>query len=80
VRAQVKSATCSALIDIAREGQVPSGEQFVGEYLGDIATGLLPYGEVQQLIITFDELWADAYAGTLTHYDIRLTLMEIEYC
>ena len=80
VRAQVKSATCSALVDIARDQVVPSGDQFVSSYLGDIATGSLPYSEVQALIDAFDELWADAYAGTLTSYDIRLTLMELQYC
>jgi hypothetical protein len=80
VRAQVRSATCSALVDIARDQRVPSGDEFVTSYLGDIATGSLPYGELQQLIDTFDELWADAYAGTLTSFDVRLTLMEIQYC
>jgi hypothetical protein len=80
VRAQVKSATCSALIDIARDRVVPSGEEFVWTYLSDVATGALPDAEIQQLIGTFDDLWADAAAGTLTTYDIRLTLMEIQYC
>jgi len=80
VRDQVRSATCSALIDIARDQVVPSGDEFVETYLGDIATGSLPSGEIQQLIATFDELWEDAYAGTLTSYDIRLTMMEIQYC
>lgn len=80
IREQVKNATCAALIDIARKREVPSGEQFVSKYLGDIATQNLPYGEIQQLADTFDELWKDASAGTLTSYDIRLTMMEIQHC
>lgn len=80
VREQVRSATCSALIDIARDQKVPSGDEFVSTYLGNIATGSLPYSEIQQLIDAFDGLWQDAYAGTLTSYNIRLTMMELQYC
>lgn len=77
---QLKSATCSAVADIARTGQVPSGEQFVDIYLAGLATGDLPQTEVHNLVGTFDELWRDADAGTLTGLDIRLALLEIQYC
>lgn len=77
---QLKSATCSALIDIAQTGQVPSGQQFVTNYLTGLFSGGLPQAELQALVDTFDELWVSAAAGTLTGLDIRLTLLELQYC
>lgn len=79
-RDQLKSAVCAAVADIASTGQVPSGQQFVENYLSDLATGALPYAEVTSLSQTFDGLWADAAAGELTHLDVRLTLLQIQYC
>ncbi len=79
-RHELESATCTALFEMARTGEVPSGQQFVETYLSDLATGNLPEAEVASLIQTFDELWNDAAAGSLDSTDLRLVLLEIQYC
>lgn len=79
-REQLKSATCQALTEMASTGQVPSGEDFVRNYLDDVATSDLPEAELESLVQTFDDLWSEAAAGTLTSTDVRLALLEIQYC
>ncbi len=79
-REQLKSATCEAVFDIARTGQVPSGQQFVTDYLTSLATGSLPESELVELVDTFDQLWEDAAAGDVTSFQLRLTLLKIQYC
>ncbi len=79
-REQLESATCDALVDIARTGQVPSGQDFVEDYLSGLVTGGMAMQEVRDVAERFDELWQEASAGTLTSTDVRLELMRIQYC
>lgn len=78
-RLQLKSEVCGALMRMPSEG-VPTGEEFVYGYLSSAAISSLTESDLASLIQAFDELWADAYAGTLTVTDVRLKLLEIQYC
>jgi hypothetical protein len=79
-RASLRSAACSAIADVLAGEPVPSGEWFLSNYVEAFVLQQIPGGELLSLTAEFDELWADAVAGELTYWDVRLTLMEIRYC
>jgi hypothetical protein len=77
---QLKSATCDAIFDTLASGEVPDGQQFFNAYLANLATGRLPSATERAIMAEFDQLAAEADAGTLTATDVRFSLMKLRYC
>ncbi|MDO8361750.1 MAG: hypothetical protein Q7V88_02550 [Actinomycetota bacterium] len=76
----LRGAACQVVIDVLSGDPVPTGQQFVENYVAGFVLDQLPEGDIIGLAQEFDDLWNDASAGTLTYYDVRFTMMQIRYC
>lgn len=77
---QLRSSTCEAIVDTVQTHQVPDGQQFFDDYIDNLATGRLPDANERAIMAEFDQLNAEAEAGTLTSTDIQFSLMQLRYC
>lgn len=78
--AQLKSATCEAILDTVANQQVPNGQKFWEDYLSGLVSGRFPAAAEREIMADFDELYQEAEAGTLSATDIRFQLMKWRYC
>lgn len=79
-RQVLRNAGCQAVFDILNTGQIPNAAAFVESYLTDVALGYVPHSDLLEIGESFEDLYQDAVAGTLDYLDVRLTLMEFQYC
>jgi hypothetical protein len=77
---QLESSVCSAVIDVLRTHQVPSGSDFVAQYLQGLGGTVIPQAKLQEVADQFTSMYDDALAGRNSAIDVRLQMMEIEYC
>lgn len=79
-RAALRSAACDAVVDMIATGQIPNAQKFVDGYLTAAVFNAVPYGELLEIGNEFEELYNDILAGEVSVLDIRLKIMNLQYC
>lgn len=71
---------CAAVADALITGDVPSGEEFVDDYVRGTILQPLPFTDFLDAVQAFDTLAEEAEEGPVTSVQVRLTLLRLQHC